>query len=251
MLVGTAGADTLTLRDHSYDDVYVIESTRAYYVCLPGEGHALSIAKSDPSLDKVSIASDPLRREALYAEFKARKVQRERESQSNAGAASEARSDFEFKFEMGSQRSSFDQAVPSKPAVPELRLKGEPRAAPPEIQDIINANLGVPESRQSGGYPGGGGGSSTGGGGGGGGMGGGGSGGGFGGGGAGGAAASGGGGFAATGGPGASGGGGAAGRGGAGGARGGGGVGFTNISELFSTINDAEVGESPNPITGR
>jgi hypothetical protein len=46
------------------------------------------------------------------------------------------------------------------------------------------------------------------------------------------------------------------GRAGGGGAQGGagnqtaGGAGFSNISELFDTIDDAEVGETPNPITG-
>jgi hypothetical protein len=52
---------------------------------------------------------------------------------------------------------------------------------------------------------------------------------------------------------GATGGGGGAVGGGGGGGGGGqnrGGVGFTNISELFDTIDDAEVGETPNPITG-
>jgi hypothetical protein len=43
-------------------------------------------------------------------------------------------------------------------------------------------------------------------------------------------------------------GGGVAGGGGGGGAQNGGRAGFSNISELFDTIDDAEVGETPNPI---
>ena len=230
-----SASDTVNFDDRQYADVYVIETARAYYVCLPDEGRALSVAKSDPSLRDVSITSDSTHRAARYAEFKARKVQSEREEKPMFPAAADTAPDFEFTFEMGSH-TTIQQTV-ARPKVPVLRLKGEPRAAPPELQAIINANLGLAKQYAPGAGGGGGGGGNIGGGGASGGA-------------ASGASGAGGGGLGASGGGGGAGGGGAG--GGAGGGRGGGGVaGFRNISELFTNIDDAEVGETPNPITGR
>ncbi len=217
-LTRTASADSIVLGNQHYTGVYIIETARAYYVCLPEEGRSISAAKNDPTLKDITVDDDPDRRAALYAEYKARKAQLDHAASGAAARpqASPEVSDFKseistMKFEVLSQHQGM---TPPGSTVPELRLKGEPFLVPPEIQATIDANLGLGSQQQSAG-PGGNGATAGG-----------------------------------TNRPGGRGSGRAgAGAGGAGG--GGGAAGFSNISDLFSTTNDAEVGESPGPFNGR
>jgi hypothetical protein len=228
-----AHADSIAIGADRYENVYITEGSNAVYVCLPGEGRTISVLKGDPALGAIAIEPDKAKREAIYQEFTAT---RDRLANSRAVGTSSDRPDYSLngQIESVASRESADSATP-RPGVPEdgvplLVLRGEPRPPNAELQAIIERNL----SRAAGGRaaPAGAG---------------------FEGGTGAGGRVSGGsanaGGPAGGAGPRAGGTGGRAG-GGQGGAGGrGGSPGFSNISDLFGTKNDAEVGETPNPIT--
>lgn len=213
LAVSFASADSLVLNGEQIDNVYIVESSRAVYVCNPADGTARSLAKSDPSLGNITISSDGVAREALRAEYEARKLQREQEESSSTPQSSAA--NIEIRFEQGSP-SPAPTRIPSS-TTPVLRLKGEPGSASriglPDLPAVASQNAsGGGMATRAGGRAN--------------------------------AGAT----MAAAGG-GARGGGG----GGRGGGSGGQGTsfGFRNISDLFDSADDGSVGETPNPITGR
>lgn len=212
-----ATADSIILNGEQIDGVYIVESSRAYYICNPADGTAHSVAKTDPALGKVTISADEAAREAWRAEYDARKTARDYERLGVQERPLETEA--EFVPEMGSTHPT---PIPARTETPVLALRGEPGSA---SRLGANSPNSFTSQQNAGGMGGGGGG--------------------LGGGVSGGGTVSPGGGFGGGGGAGGGAGGGGAGRGG------GTGFGFTNISELFSTIDDAEVGETPNPITGR
>ena len=249
----TAPADTLRVGDVYYRDVYVLETDSLLYVSLPQDGKVLSIRKDRGETIEFTPSNDQ-ERARLYQEWKAM-----RKSLMPSPPVSEYANTRAADFNLIARRDEVPQGPNdrvteySEEGVPILRLKGEYNPKDPRLQASILTNIlrsrggGYSSGPIAGGtFAGGGGGGGGGGfagggfgGGGGGGFGGGGGGGAFGGGGGGGAFGGGGGGVG-----GAAGGGGGIGGGGAGG--GGGGAVFNNISQLFGTIDDALVGESPS-----
>jgi len=223
LAAAAASPDSIVIAGERIDSVYIVESARAVYVCNPADGTARSIAKTDPALGEVALSTDRAAREAWRAEYQARKTARDHE---RLGVADRpATADMQLSFEMGSPPPT---PIVRSPATPELRLKGEPGSASRLALGVLG-NASGSQNAPGGGNPG----IGSGGGGGGGAF-----------------AGSGQGGMAAAGNAGGGGAGGGAG-GGGGGNRQGGVAGFRNISDLFSNIDDAEVGETPNPITGR
>ncbi|MBN2310658.1 MAG: hypothetical protein JXR94_16925 [Candidatus Hydrogenedentes bacterium] len=65
-----SAADSITVDGVAYDDVYITESATRYYVQLPEEGRALSVAKDRVDPAKVQITADAARRAALRAQWK-------------------------------------------------------------------------------------------------------------------------------------------------------------------------------------
>lgn len=213
-----AAADWIVISGERIDGVYIVESSRAVYVCNPTDGTSRSIAKTDPALGKVTISSDEAARETWRAEYEARKAERDRERLAFRDQPADA--NLQITFAPGAP-------IPA-PAIrpssaPVLRLKGAPGSA---------SQLGMPYQGNGNrnGAPGGQGAAS---------------GGGFRGGARGGPVAGG------NLGGGAGGGGGGARGGGSGGSGTGNGFGFRNISDLFDSTDDAAVGETPNAITNR
>ncbi len=250
--VGPATADTLRVGETQYDDVYVLESDSLFYVSLPDVGRVLSIRKDSGQRIELTLSKDEERRQ-LYQKWKANREPDTASFLPKVGA-DDRPADLRPLVRGARVKQGLYERVTeySDDDVPILRLKGEPRPKDPDLQASIRNNIarmrgsltkdskyplrGRPFGPASGRAFGRGGGGGFGGGGLGGGAGGGGFGGGAGGGGAGGA---GGGGV----------GGGGAGGGAGGGFGGGGGAMFSNISQLFGTIDDASVGESPATIT--
>ena len=247
----TAPADTLRVGDAYYRDVYVLETDSLLYVSLPKDGRVLSIRKDSGETIEFTPSSDQ-ERARLHQEWKAMRKSLMPSPRVYEYANTRA-ADFNLIARRDAVRQGPNDRVTeySEEGVPILRLKGEHSPKDPELQASIQSNilrLRGGRSRGAGnsfGSPAGGTAgrafSSHGVGGGGGGFGGG--GGGFGGGGGG---IGGGGGGIGGGGGGIGGGGGGIGGGGGGIGGAGGGAIFTNISQLFGTIDDALVGEPPS-----
>lgn len=226
LVLSPSQADSIRVGDESYDDVYVLESDSLVYVLLPESGKTLSFVK-DPSLE-ISLSPNDAERDALKARYQStRDVARSRsaarfEIETYADAPLDGRNrtqDWEVRDEF-TTRAAHASLSYSDRGVPVLRLKGDAKAGPPAmIARTTGGNAGFagragggPAALAQGGGRAGGGGA-----------------------------------VGGAGGGGRAGGGG--GRGGAGGGgRGGGVAGFTNISELFGTIDDRSVGETPNAI---
>lgn len=238
----SAAADSVRIGDSHYDNVYVLDGESMYYVLLPGTGDILNVSKDNPDAH-VEISANEAQRRSLYAQYKAtRQANREADAEIAPVPLEEYRGKLPNNVDLADSGDDFvERSIAyTSSGVPVLTLKGDYQPSP-ELRARILANRtqprtarthvvapphrSTPAARAQGGFQGGGraqGGFQSGGGG------------------AGGFGAGGGGGF------GGGGGGGGARAGGGGG--GGGGAGFTNISELFTTIDDTLVGETPNII---
>lgn len=253
---GLATADSLRVGEKQYKNVYVLESDSLFYVSLPDDGRVLSIRKDNGQEIEVALSKDD-ERQQLYQRWKAKRASDSVSVLPKVGAEDRSADLLRIVSRSKVRLGPYDRVMEySDKGVPILRLKGEYRPKNSNLQASIRNNIarmrgGIPEATKNppgvyprGSAPGqtfargrGGGGGFGGGGAGGGGLGGGTGGGGFGGG-------AGGGGFG-----GGAGGGGAGGVGGGGAGGAGGGAVFSNIYDLFSTIDDASVGESPATIT--
>lgn len=252
---GLATADSLRVGETQYKNVYVLESDSLFYVSLPDDGRVLSIRKDNGQEIEVALSKDD-ERQQLYQRWKAKRASDSVSVLPKVGAEDRSADLLRIVSRSKVRLGPYGRVMEySDKGVPILRLKGEYRPKNSGLQASIRNNIarmrgGLPEATKNplGGYPRG---SASGqafarGRGGGGGLGGGAGGGGLGGGaGAGGGGAGGGG----AGGGGAGGGGAGGGGAGGGGAGAGGGAMFSNISQLFGTIDDASVGESPATIT--
>lgn len=230
--VDSAQADSITIEGTTYEDVYVTESSSLYYVRIPSTGTIINAAKSKVGPAGLIYTEDEAAREALLGEWKAAQSQDSSLISARASALIAARTNLG----LGSGTSVAGDSSTENEVPVLIRNGGTPRdlerqaridymrlqrAAEAESSNMpLYYHPGAPSSQSGGastkavgGFGGGG----------------------FGGGGRGG------GGF---------GGGGRGGGGGfGGGGRGGGGGGtFSNISQLFATISDLQVGEFPNPI---
>lgn len=64
-----APADSITFSGKTYENVYVREGGTMYFVQIPAEGRVVSVAKSEVNADAVRISSDPAERAALLDEW--------------------------------------------------------------------------------------------------------------------------------------------------------------------------------------
>ncbi len=218
LLARPAAADSIAVGDTRYEDAYITEGASLYYVSLADTGTTITIAKDDPALGPVEITADESEREIILARYK--EVRSRLATPDEPGtAANVTRTNFvESSIDSSTFRMSSATVRAESSATPLLVLRGNavsrPSVPAPSRQSGPQLNGGGSQ----GGFNSGGTMQSAG---------------------------------RRSGG---AGGGRAGGGGGRGAGRGGGqtgtGAGFTNISELFSTIDDADVGEAPNPIAG-
>lgn len=242
-------ADTFTADGETLNNVLVRESTSGYFVSNPTDGEVRYFPKRGGQSYAVDLASKADRailqsqwdtaRAATPSDPTAGLVEDEAvlaEAFREAFAESDPDADVDYPVFRAKGTRQYDPQLQARIQSNLARMRGEePEPEFPRLSFGAVPPRAAPRGGVGGGGTPGGGGF------------GGGGGGGFGGGGAGGGA----GGFGAGGGGGAGGAGGGGGAGGAGGNQGGGGIGgFTNISELFSNIDDASVGEFPNLISG-
>lgn len=211
--------DSIAIGQTLHEDVYISESSTFYYVSLPDAGTTFSVPKDDPAVGEPKITSDPDIREEIYERYKEARARLRVPDQAITvpwlGADTRMESTLS-ESDVGEMRSRSQAAARSTPL---LELRGPPRPYVVAVPAGSRApGPGVGSNAGRAGTPS------------------------FG---------------AGTGSAGNRIGGGARGSGGAaGGGAGGGGAGrqntaragFSNISELFDTIDDAEVGETPNPI---
>lgn len=64
-----APADSITFSGKTYENVYVREGGTMYFVQIPAEGRVISVAKSDVSADAVRTSANPEERKALLEEW--------------------------------------------------------------------------------------------------------------------------------------------------------------------------------------
>lgn len=229
-ITSLAQADSITLAGTRHHDVYISESASLYYISDPDTGVTTSIPKDDPALGLIDISDDDMRAELLarYRETRARL----RLLEIDLPRSSPFRSTPLTFDSTVSAREPADDAVSaarSHGSTPLFVLRGEPRASSPatytrapvrtnQFASAGGRSIGGGERRggQFGEGP-----------------------------------VTSGAGRGSTGGISGRSGGVAGGRGGNPGSAGGQRTGFSNISELFATVDDASVGESPNPITRR
>ena len=240
----TAFGDRIVVEGVAHDNVYIRESATMYYVQAPESGDVWSVRKADVPADAVTISIDDTERSALLARWNAvREAQRDAATEGVVLSFDVAQSESKTPLltNVGEDGESRPEEAKPEPLVwqhpqsqrtlqyqaPETRVYAfSPMAEtlPKIVAQTPNSALGGGGFSAGGGAQAGGFGASPGG---------------FG-------AGAGAGGFGA----GAAGGAGGVGGGGAGGVGGGAFVagGFSNISQLFATIDDRLVGEAPNPI---
>lgn len=63
-------ADTITVQGQTYRDVYVADSATRYYVQFPADGRVQSYAKAEVAKDALTISSDPALRASLLETWK-------------------------------------------------------------------------------------------------------------------------------------------------------------------------------------
>jgi len=64
-----AMADSIAFSGKTYENVYVREGGTMYFVQIPAEGRVVSVAKAEVPADQVKISSDPAERAALLEEW--------------------------------------------------------------------------------------------------------------------------------------------------------------------------------------
>lgn len=81
LVVPIAWGDAITVDDHRYEDVYIIESERMYYVLLPETGEVKNVAKESIDEGSVFIADDATLRHDLFLRWKKQRGAEEPEAE--------------------------------------------------------------------------------------------------------------------------------------------------------------------------
>jgi len=78
-VAGVGFADSITIDGVAYEDVYVRESASSYYVQIPSDGRAITVAKDKVDPEDVSISGDAEHRKALLNEWKGNNAEHQEE----------------------------------------------------------------------------------------------------------------------------------------------------------------------------
>ena len=69
LMTGTSWADTIRVSDKVYDDVIVREGASLYYIQTPSDGKVFTVPKVEVDASSVSVTKDPEKRKALVMQW--------------------------------------------------------------------------------------------------------------------------------------------------------------------------------------